>query len=385
MRRGLLCVWVIGSCLLAGCWDIKSLQDVNYFTGIGIDYENNRYEVYVQQLDFSGVAKTEAGKSDKPTPVWVGHASGKTLSEAVVELYQTTQQTVFWGHLNSIVISKKALKKGDFLGVIDSLIRFPEIRYTPWIYGTDRTLNEVFTTKPFFNLSPMNSILYAPETNYSQRPIIAPMRLSQFARGIRDPGETTLLPSLSVTDHTWVQDKKPDPKLEINGVYVIRNTRYLEWLPAEKLLGVRWIANRKQGARVMLAEGDEPIATLRLAEPRTKVRISKQGREPTFDIEVEVAAGVLEQWKSKSETELERMAEAEIEDQIRKSHRLGMKANADVLNLEHHLYRRDNATWKRLTSNGRMPLAPVRLGEVKATVKIAHGGTYKMKRRMTPH
>lgn len=386
MRRGLLCILALcASCLLAGCWDIKSLQDVNYFTGIGIDYVNERYEIYAQQLDFSSVAKTEGGKSDKPAVVWVGRASGETLSEAIIELYQTTQQTVFWGHLNSIVLTENVLQNGELLELIDSLIRYPEIRYTPWIYGTDKDIKELFTTRPFFNLSPMNSILYAPETNYSQRPLIAPMRLARFLREVREPGQTTLLPSLSVTNHTWMQDRKPDPKLEINGVYALRNTRYLDRLPAEKLLGVRWIVNKKQGSRVKLSEGDEQIATLRLAKPRTKVRIEMKDGEPVFHLEFQAAASVLELWKMKSEKELEEIAERQIEEQLRSTHRFGWEVNADVLNLEHYFYRRDYPTWKRLTSGGKSPLQPTRLGEVKASVKIATSGMYKMKRRMTAY
>lgn len=386
MRTGLKIAWAIGiCCLLAGCWDIKSLQDVNYFTGIGIDYENERYEMYIQQLDFSSVAKSEGGKSDRPAVVWVGQASGKTLSEAIIELYQTTQQAVFWGHLNSIVFSKKALEHADLLGVIDSLIRYPEIRYTPWVYGTDKPLRELYTTRPFFNLSPMNSILYAPETNYNQRPIIAPMRMSSFVRSLREPGQTTLLPSLSITSHTWTQNRKPDPKLEINGVFVLRNTKYLEWLPAEKLLGVRWLVNKKQGSRLMLTEDDERVATVRLSKPKTKVRIEMGSGEPVFNVEVEAAATVVEMWKEKTEAELEKLAGEQMRDQIRTSHSLGLEIHADILGLEHRLYRRDYAAWKRLTADGHTPLASLRLGEVKTTVKIANSGMYKMKHRMSEY
>ncbi|MFB9275066.1 Ger(x)C family spore germination protein [Cohnella cellulosilytica] len=386
MKRWLLCAWTIGfSCLLGGCWDIKSLQDVNYFTGIGIDFKDERYVVYIQQLDFSSVARSESGKSDKPAVVWVGQASGATLSEAIVELYQTTQQTVFWGHLNSIVLSRSALEHGDLLGVFDSLIRYPEIRYTPWIYGSDENMKEVFTTRPFFNLSPMNSILYAPETNYSQRPIIAPLRLSSFIREVREPGKTALLPALSVSSHTWMRNRKPDPKLEINGVYALRNTRFLGRLPAEQLLGIRWLDHRKQGARIILTDGGERVGTLRLTKPRTKVSVLLKNGEPVFNVELEAAAALLELWRPESEKELERMAGAQIEEQIRTTHRLGQETHIDILDLEHRLYRRNYAAWKRLTSDGRTPLASPRLGEVRATVKLANSGMYKLNRRMTAY
>ncbi|MFC4597904.1 Ger(x)C family spore germination protein [Cohnella hongkongensis] len=381
MRKWLRCAWAIAVCFaIAGCWDIKSIQDVNYFTAIGIDYENGRYQVYVQQLDFSSVAKSETGKSDRPANIWVGKASGETTTEAIIELYQTTQQTVFWGHLNAIVLSKKALKQGGLLGVIDSIIRFPEFRYTPWVFGTEVELRKLFSTRPFFNLSPMNSILQAPEKNYEQRPMVAPMRLSRFVREIREPGLTTLLPSLAVTSHTWTENLKPDSQLELNGVYAMRNTRYLKWMPAGKLLGTRWVVNRSQGARVMLKDRGERVAALQLSKPKSKIRVSLHNGEPTFRVEVEAAATILELWKGNTEAELETMAAEEVTRQIKTSHLMGQKANADVLGLEHHLYRFHYPVWKRLTSNGSSPLANPVLGEIKTTVRIAHSGMYKLKR-----
>ncbi|WP_239614467.1 Ger(x)C family spore germination protein [Cohnella mopanensis] len=373
------------STLVSGCWDIKSLQDVNYFTGIGIDYVDNKYHVYVQQLDFASVAKTEGGKSEVPSPVWVGHAKGDSLSEAIIELYQTTQQTVFWGHLNSIVLTENLLKHGDLLGVFDSLIRYPEIRYTPWIFGTKQGIKELFTTKPFFNLSPINSILYAPETNYNQRPIIAPMRLSQFIRELREPGQTVFLPSLGISAKTWDRDDKPDPKLEINGIFAMHNLKYGNWLSYEQLLGMRWLVEKAAGSRLILKQGDQVLAELRLAKPKSKVHIVIVGGEPVFNVEVEIAAAVIELWKMKTQKEFEQIANKHIVDQIKSTHQTGLKSNVDLLDLEHLLYRKKFKLWDKLTSGGKVTLKPSNLGEVKVTVKIDQSGMYKLQRKMTPY
>jgi len=371
--------------LLSGCWDIKSLQDVNYFTGMGIDYANGQYDLYIQQLDFANVAKTEGGKGDTPATVWVGHAKGASISDAVIELYRTTQQTVFWGHLNTILLSENMLKNGDLMGVIDSLIRFPEIRYTPWVFGTTKSMTDLFTTRPFFNLSPMNSILYAPETNFSQRPRIAPKRLSAFIREIREPGKTALLPSLSYSDGTWTRNRKPDPKLEIDGVFAMRNLRYLSRLESDQLAGSRWVTHLKQGTRNVLREGGETVATIRFGKPRTKVHATIVGGEPRFDIEVRVNAAIIELWKMKTEKQFEKLAASQIEDQIRETFRNAVEQGIDVLDLEHRFYRRHYREWNKLTSGGRVPLKPLKLGSVKASVTIVQTGMYQMKRKMEPY
>lgn len=370
---------------LSGCWDIKSLQDVNYFTGIGIDFKDNKYHIYVQQLDFSSVAKTASGKSEKPAMVWIGHAEGVSISEAVIDLYKTAQQTVFWGHLTAILFSENMLKKGDILGVFDSLVRTPEIRYTPWVYGTKKEMNEIFTTKPFFNLSPLNSILYSPETNYQQRSIVSPMRFSQFIKEFREPGNTVLLPSLGVSDHTWISTKKPDPKLEMDGIFALHSDRYKGWTSYSDLLGIRWLEHMSTQSRIALRQNNEIIASLKFSKPKSKIRIHTSNSAPVFDIDIKVAAALLEVWTDVDEKKLESLASLHIEEEIRAAYQVGMTKHTDLLRLEHSLYHKEFPLWKKLTENGRTELRPIQLGKVKVKVNLAHSGVYKLNRKHTPH
>ncbi|WP_373230946.1 Ger(x)C family spore germination protein [Cohnella sp.] len=370
---------------LSGCWDIKSLQDVNYFTGIGIDYKDNKYHIYIQQLDFSSVAKTDAGKSEKPAMVWIGHAEGISISEAVFDLYKTAQQTVFWGHLNAIIFSENMLKKGDLLGVFDSLLRNPEIRYTSWVYGTKKEINEIFITKPFFNLSPLNSILYSPNTNYKQRPIISPMRFSQFIKEVREPGNTALLPTLGISDHIWVSTKKPDPKLEMDGIFALHNDKYKDWISSSDLLGIKWLERKTDSTRIVLKQNDKITAALKLTKPKSKIRIHKSNGAPVFDIEIKVAGALLEVWTDVEEKKLESLASELIEKEIRSAYQVGMTKHIDLFRLEHSLYRKEFPLWKKLTDNGSAELRPIALGKVKVTVKLTESGVYKLKRKLTPY
>lgn len=298
-------------------------------------------------------------------------------------MYQSSQQRVFWGHLNTVILSESVLKQDGLLGIFDSLIRYPEIRYTPWIFGTKVEIEKLFTTKPFFHLSPLNSLLYSPESNYSQRPAIPPMRLSRFIREIREPGKTVDLPSLNITRDTWKKDRKPDPKLEIDGIFALHGTRYMKWFPVEQLPGIRWFGERKQGARILLKEGHDTVAVLRMQRPGSKIRVRMEKDEPVFDVDVRVSASIIEMRKKKTEREYERMAVRTIADQIRSTHRTG--GEVDILDLEHSLYRKNYPAWKKLTSDGQTPLQPIRLGNVNVAVHIVQSGMYKLNRKMTPY
>ncbi|MFC5403633.1 Ger(x)C family spore germination protein [Cohnella soli] len=370
---------------LTGCWDVKTLQDVNYFTGVGIDYVDGKYRIYVQQLDFSNVAKSDTGKTSNPATVWVGQTEGASMSDATMKLYQTAQQTVFWGHLECVVLSEAALRSGDLISIFDRIIRSPEIRYTPWIYSTKTDIAKLFSTKPFFNLSPMNSILYSPKPSYEQWPIIAPMRLNAFARELREPGETVLVPSIGLAKDTWARDKKKDPKLEIDGVFAMHNDTYIGWLEDSKLNGLRWFVKHTPAGRMTLTDNGKMLATLKMGHPKAKVKMEIKNGEPVFHVDVKVNAALYELGKELSEEKLSKLAADAVAGEIRSTFEEGMRnGHADLYDLEHRLYRKKFKTWKTLTQEGRLPLRTLALGDVNVKVHIVQSGMFKLKRQLKP-
>ncbi|MFD0670208.1 Ger(x)C family spore germination protein [Cohnella sp. GCM10027633] len=377
------------ACGLSGCWDIKSVQDVNYFTGIGIDYKDEQYVIYVQQLDFSSVAKAEGGgggKSDKPAKSWIGHAKGKSLSAAVMELYRTSQQTVFWGHLSTVVISESLLKSNKLLEVFDALTRSPEIRMTPWIFGTNEPMSDVFSTLAFFFLSPLNTILYAPESSFKQKSAIVPMRMYRFVRETRDPGCTVLLPSLGVSSDTWEVNRKPDAKLEMTGVYALLNERYKNWYSLEQMQGVKWMSKYNRTSRLLLEREGKPLATLRIGNPKAKIKIvpgASDDLQVTFSIKMR--AEMLELWQEAGERELEQAAVDHVRADIEKSMKESMKSRSDLYNIEHELYRKHYKIWKRLTHNGQVAFEYGKIPELKIDVQISDSGMYKLNRKFSPY
>lgn len=150
-------VWILvclTSLLLSGCWDNNEVQDINYITALGVDYKDEKYIIYVQMLDFATIAKQESNKQTEKAPIWVGRGTGTTLTEALIDLYTSSQQRVSWGHVTALVLSESVLKPKLLAQVFDLTNRSQEIRYTKWIYGTKDKMEDLFTVSPFFQLSP---------------------------------------------------------------------------------------------------------------------------------------------------------------------------------------------------------------------------------------
>lgn len=362
---------------LTGCWDIKDIQDTNYLTSIGFDYVDNEYIVHVQLLDFTTVAKMEAGKPAQPVPVWVGHGKGETVRSAVNDLYHSSQLRIFYGHINAIVVSENVLKKG--LKEVNELQqRYYEMRYTPWVFGTREPIDKLFAATPFFNLSPMMSLLHQPQESYKQESHITPLTYREFVSNIHEPGKATILPSLSLTDRDWNKEREPHSMLEMNGVFVFQDGKYQGWLSAKDVRGLRWVEPKTNRSPIIIRKGDEPQAALSLENPKVKITPKMQNGNVKFSVDVKLSGTISEILQPISESLMEQKASELVQEEIKNTYRSGLKIHSDLLQLEHALYRQKNKEWKKITSDIGFKLTSESLNEIKVSVKLDNAGKLKL-------
>ncbi|MGE7675421.1 hypothetical protein ACQKMV_17855 [Lysinibacillus sp. NPDC094403] len=64
-----------------------------YVHGLGIDYKDGQYEIFMQLINFSNVAKSES-PNPQATQSEIGHSKGKTLEEAItkdIDIYRLSE------------------------------------------------------------------------------------------------------------------------------------------------------------------------------------------------------------------------------------------------------------------------------------------------------
>ncbi|SDN37900.1 germination protein, Ger(x)C family [Paenibacillus sp. yr247] len=374
---------VVGLLLLVsqtGCWDMKTIQDTDYVTAIGFDYQKGHYVVYCQMLDFSSVAKQEGGKSGQPPLIWVGREVGDTVSDAFNRLYKTTQQRVFWGHVSAYIFSSEALKQG--IGkFMDGSVRYSETRFTQWVYSTDEPIESIFSVIPFFNTSPMSSILMQPVDNYRQRSLINPIRLFKVTVGLREPGNTVMMPSLAISKDVWKKNEKPDPKLEVSGVYALGKNDHVEWLSEDQFKGARWVEKSTARTPLVVFLNGKAAQFVSIQKPEARITPWMKGDQLLFDIHIKGKAVIAEILEMVDEETLQKQIAKQIAKEIEQTFKLGKSRNTDVYQLEHVLYRHAFSKWSKLTGNGEKPLEEYQLGDIKVEVRLTHSGMLKMKEK----
>jgi Ger(x)C family germination protein len=365
--------------MLTGCWNMKEIQNLSYVTAIGLDYRDGKHVVYAQLIDFSSVAKLEGQQKTREAPVWVGKGTGASFTEAVNRLYETAQQRMFWGHVTAIVFSESILKQNKYQDVLDLLNRYREIRYLVWVFSTKESIEEVFSTTPFFYESPKSSILHSPDDPYRQRSYIEPIRLFQFIMSLKEEARMSYMPSLRIDRTQWNVRREPHPLLAFSGMTVFWNNRYSGELGMDDLQGLPWM-HRKTVRMPLTVERDQSLAAvLFLEKPKVRIKPSVQGHRVYFDVKLTIKAVINELHQDISEKDLTGLAEQKLEDQIRHTYLKGVEKKVDLYHLGEYLYRHQPGTWHRLEDDNHFVLHEDSLRALHLHVHLTSTGRYKLK------
>jgi spore germination protein KC len=347
MKRAWILVCIV-SLLLSGCWDNKEVQDINYITAMGVDYKDDKYIIYVQMLDFATIAKQESSKPTEKAPIWVGRGTGTTLTEALIDLYTSSQQRVSWGHVTALVLSESVLKPQQLSQVFDLTNRSQEIRYTKWIYGTKDKMEDLFSVSPFFQLSPLHSLLHEPRESYIQFSFIRPIQFVNFIRLYREKAATVVLPSLHISNQNWSENLKQHPILEVNGGFLIKNKEMMGWLKRSDLLGIRWLASPQTHAAIVVQTNGEAIGSIKLENPQSSIEVIRRPNDASYRIKLNVIGTVQNMYKKVGIKEMKRLTEDTLRKEMQNTFHKAALIHADPYDLCLQLYRTDPKLWKKL-------------------------------------
>jgi spore germination protein KC len=371
--------FIISIFLLTGCWGANNIDHLVYVDAIGVDYKDNHFIVYVQFFSFTGLAKVETGGTQEKTAIAVGKATGETFNIATDQLYYSIQRMVSWGHMKSIVFTKRALKKAILEDVLDVIARYNEIKPTVWVYATDEPLKKIFEATPFLNTTPYYSLLSNPEEIFQQNSFIRPIRLNRFISDSNEASKTARLPYLNITTRNWSEDKKEKPMLNLKGICFVERYELQKCINRSKLLGIRWLEKEISRTPIYLKKGNKVVASISVLNPKSKISYQIKGNTPVFNIEVSTKGSVIELQEKLTEKELIRLAQKTVEDEIRSLYKLGLKYNIDILNLSEVMYRKKPEDWKKFSENGNIPLTDENLKNIKVKISIDTSGKQKLR------
>ncbi|MCY9666252.1 Ger(x)C family spore germination protein [Paenibacillus alginolyticus] len=374
----LLLVIGIVPLLLTSCWGVKEIEHLAYVNSIGIDYVKGKVVFYTQMISFNNIAKKEAGAGMSKELVSIGKGEGRTVDEAIFDLYKTSQQRLSWSHVKTLAFTEAALREDIIHGILDQMDRYYEFRYTIWTMVTRGSIENIFNANPTQNMSTLYSQLNNPRDRYSQSSLVAPLYLYKFIWKWEENGQILLLPTLTVNENNWIENKKPSPQLQQDGVCAMQSKKLMGCFKIDEIMGLRWMEKETVRTPLILQIDQKPIAMMVVQKIKPSIEPKISNGKLTFHIKVKAQGSVTEQEKPTTEKELKELAAKEIRKQIQKTYLIGLKSDADLLGFSNSLYRSNPKEWHRLEKDGVLPLKPESLGEINVDIGISDVGIAKI-------
>ncbi|MGE7904045.1 Ger(x)C family spore germination protein [Peribacillus sp. NPDC094092] len=370
----LLCVF-----FLTGCWDSNEPERLVYANGLGIDYKNGKIIVHLQIINMKGLAKSESGGDPSSlSAADVGTATGNTLEEALFNLYHTVDRRIYWGHLSFVIFSEEALNMGGLKYTVDFLDRYRETRYRVYFFMTKDSIKDAMLISPIENISIAFSKLSDPDDNYHQSSFIPPINLREIIIQLDEPAYQVAIPELKITEQWSGQDKK-EKSLLIESVTIISKNKIKDFLPKNVMNGGRLVNKDFVRDSVTLFAGTKKDASVILYDKKSKITpIIERNGKVRFDVNLKVKASVEMIKNDITRQQYESEIKRSIKKEIKKTYQYTQKRDIELFKLSKLLYRHDSEAWKRMESEGMIPLDDDSLRSIWIEVELQDTGKQKL-------
>lgn len=356
MRKYIYIIFILF--VLTGCAKINEIQFQAYAVGIGIDYQDGEYHVFLQFLDFSNVAKSDQGKSESASPVWIGEGNGKTVEEAINKIYHGIQIPVNYDQVGLFVFSKSLLEKrlGKTVEALDTNFN---IRLTGLVYGTEEPIEKIFTTKVPFHYAYSNARINQPEFMQQQDSTIPAISLQELVYHINEKTKTLLLPSISTNEDIIKKDLDKLPVTIFNGAYLMKGEKMKGYLSKKDLEGFIRVNNESVRSPVIVSEknsGKEEVVQIELLNPKVKRIMNKENNKIQIGLDIKLSAIVRESSYEVLSPKIKRQIKEKIKNEVYAAYLNSLKIGGDIYQFEDYLYRFMHEDWKVYQKSGKFPI-----------------------------
>ncbi len=360
--------------LLSGCWDVTEPQRMYYVDGIGVDFKDGQYEIYMQIINYANVAKSE-GPTPQAAPSEIGFAKGKTMEEAFFKLYRSIDQKVFWGHMTYLIFSEDALKNENAIPVIDSFLRHRETRYQILTYCTKEPIKDILIVTPILNKALIASKLSNPMHTKELQTYVEPVDLRKLIINLNEPSHEVNIPLVSINKN-WEAANEPTKETALSGYGVVSKDGFKGYLNDGDAKGLQWMYTQKTRGDVTFKLGnkEKEFLTVDLEKLSTELKPIVKNNEVTFEVDIKLNA-TINGFKGKISTdEIRKGIIRTVKKDIKNSYTEGLKLDVDVFRLSETLYRKDVKVWKKQQKDGKIPLTKDTLSKINITVNKVNPG-----------
>lgn len=257
------------SILTAGCWDRRELQERNFVLAVGIDMadvhkpgikpeqelEVKRVETFVQphgtkryrlSLQLLKLGASGDGKDESKT--YVISNTGESMFEMVRDMLGQSSKSLWFEHVQVIIISEAVLKQAGLGELLDFFIRDSEIGSRIKIYATSGDARSLLDYSP--PSKEAGGLYLADISNLHKKNIhvVGARTDLGFVTQDLDNNSNILLPRIEVADKV----------VKLGGAAVFKKDNFVGYADEYAVAGRKFVSGTEKSAAVTIPCPDHP-------------------------------------------------------------------------------------------------------------------------------
>ncbi len=348
-KRILACLMCLAiAFVLSGCWNYRSLDELNIVVGLAIDYdkETKMFLVDYEIADLVG--------ADKQSPIQsrIVRSEGKTIFDAARNAKRKEEDRLYFGSANTVVISHQVAKEIGLNPVLDWILRDAECRETVnvVISQEETAANLLETTEGYKGIMSVTINQIIREDKKLTASGINRKAFELYGN-IHSKKNSAVVPVMH--KKMCVSRKIP----ELNGVGILKGDKLIGYLSPEQTKYLLYVIEKDAGGLITLSVTDMETddITLEVFKHLVDKSISFEDDKIKVKIKTKTYVGVAENLASlpmrdkEVVRKLERAAEEKMENGIRDVVSiLQQNFRTDVIGFGEMIYRQNLKLWEQL-------------------------------------
>lgn len=339
---------LLATVLLAGCWNYRSLNQMSIVAGMAIDRdgETGGYWITFEIVDMTGNVKEEGIKP------MILEARGETLFEAARDAKRRISDKLYFGQMETVVISEELARSGDIRDMLDFFMRDAEVRETiTIIVSREPCACDLLTIKgighPLVSFE-IEKIITEDNKVTSSTPF---MQLYRIHEVLHSQGQELVLPAFHNADN------RGEPATEAEGAAVFKGQRLVGFLTPEQSKYYLFVMNEVKGGVLTCPStgGARTNTTLEISTSSTRRSFVYRDGQLTMQLMIETNTYLNETdvpFDSLDEAsigEIERQASAKLAGDVADTIALVQSQfNSDIFGFGSMVYKQKPKLWNSL-------------------------------------
>jgi len=355
-----LCLLMILTIFLSGCWSKRELNELAIVAALGIDKVDNEFDITVQVV-IPGEISSKQPTSGR-SPVITYHSKGATVFEAIRKMTTLTARKLYFSHLQIVVLGDELAREG--IGKpLDLISRDHEFRNDfDVIVAHDATAEEVLNVLTPIEKVPATKLLNSLRTSEKSWGTTQSINIDEIINTLNSKENSVVMSAIEIQgdknvgmEQTNVKRSKSPVLLKYAGLAVFKEGKLIGLLTEDESRSLGFLRDKIDSTIEILACPKGGTLSTEITHSKTKIKGKFENGAPKIKVFIDVNQNVgevecnIDLTKEKSIHYINKKTEEIIKKRIDKTiSTIQQNYRVDVFGFGEALHRTNPKEWKKI-------------------------------------